>query len=754
MKRFVLLLLALAMIFTSVNWKAPVRAETAVTVSVEGAACPQTEFAAGDIITSLTEKGFAVAGEDADWQIVFAPVDDALGEQCYEISVNDRVITIAGGDANGLMYGGLEVAEQIDLYGIENVKASSGKPYVKQRGMLCPVPMDMRSPSYNSPGENAQKNIGSVWDIEFWHDYLDNLARNRMNVVQVWTVNSFASMVKVDGYEDIALQDVWRSTAPLDNSFRGDLSNAVRPQDWENHEVVVEMTIEEKIAFWQDVMRYAKDRGIGFLFLFRHLYTFAEEGKYGITHDPENPVLKDYLCRSMQTFIETYPDIIGVGLNPGENMGWDNTTEGVTGVMQWLHDIYVPGINAALEKTPRRKFQVMFQENNKQEYVDMYADMNCEMSFVRGYSSVHMYATSTPRNSDRYVANKPEGTGLWLNCRNEDNFDMRWGDPDFMVEFVNNIPADKILGLVTGSDGYFYGKDYSSTDPELQGQMYMRKHWYNYMLLGRLMYDNNMPRERIYDIFADHYDNMKGVETLYEATSIAGKIIPQVHKIYFQDNSDYTWFVGGSWSHPSTFGYLGVKRWMRSSNAFGDGSAMSIEEYCMRQTGAVENEPTEAMTPYEVAERLTDYGTRTLALVEEIRTTVPRSEEMSFAEREFWALVDDNEAMAYLGLYYAEKILGAVELRLFNDTKEDSWKESSVTHLEKSAEYFGEHARIISANYIPQYLARVGYYNVNDVLAEVEKDVDIARKWRPKTIQPSWNPPSKSTYFDSGDSNE
>ena len=418
--------------------------------------------------------------------------------------------------------------------------------------------------------------------------------------------------------------------------------------------------------------------------------------------------------------------------------------------MQWLHDIYVPGINAALEKTPGRDFQVMFQENDKQEYVDMYADLNCKVTFVRGYSSVHMYATSTPRKSDRYVAQLPDGAGLWLNCRNEDCFDMRWGDPDFMVEYVNNIPADKILGLVTGSDGYFYGRDYSSTDPELQGQMYMRKHWYNYMLLGRLMYDNALPRQRIRDIFAGHYGRMAGVEALYEATSAAGKIIPQVHKIYFQDNSDYTWFVAGSWSHPNTFGYLGVKRWMKSSNAFGDGSAMSIEEYCMRQTGAIENEPTEAMTPLEVAEKLTDYGTRTLEKVNEIRTGVTRSENMAFAEREFWALADDDEAMAYLGLYYAEKILGAVDLRLFNDTKEEAYRESSVAHLEKSAEYFAEYAGIISANYIPQFLARVGYYNVNDILDGVRKDVDVARKWRPKTIQPSWNPPSKSTYFDGG----
>ena len=108
--------------------------------------------------------------------------------------------------------------------------------------------------------------------------------------------------------------------------------------------------------------------------------------------------------------------------------------------------------------------------------------------------------------------------------------------------------------------------------------------------------------------------------------------------------------------------------------------------------------------------------------------------------------------MAYLGLYYSEKIMGAVELRVFNDTKDESWKESSVAHLQKAAEYFAAYAGIISENYVPQHLARVGHFNINEILESVNKDVEIAEKWKPKRITPSWNPPSKSEYF-GGNSN-
>ena len=716
------------------------------TVAVKGADCPQAQFAAGDIMDALVKSNAQIVDSNAEWTIRFAEIDNSLGEQSYHIEVFGKVIEITGGDERGLMYGGLEVAELIGLYGLENIREQYGSPFVRNRGILCPVPMDMRSPSYNTPGTAGQLNIGNVWEMDFWHEYLDNLARNRYNEIQVWTVNSFASLVKVEGYEDIALDDVWRTTVPLDDSFKGDLTNAIRPEDWNNHEVVKTMTIEEKIAFWQEVMSYAKDRGIDFLFLFRHLYTYAEEGKYGITNDTENPVLKDYLGKSMKAFIETYPDLIGVGLNPGENMGWDNSTEGYDRNLQWMHDVYVPYINEALESTPERPFQVMLQCIDKPLYAEMYSDLNCDLSFVRQYTSVHMYATSTPQDCFQYVEMLPEGTGLWLNFRNEDCFDMRWGDPDFMIEFVNNMPADKILGCVTGSDGYFYGRDYSSTDPDFQGQLYMQKHWYNYMLLGRLMYNSDMDKERIFDIFSDHYDNMNGVEILFEATSEAGKIIPQVHQIYFQDNGDYTWFVEGCWSHPSTFGYLDVKRWMKSNNPFKDGNVMSIEEYAIRlATG--DDSPYTTQTPQEVSDTLAGYGNDVLKRVGQIHEEVKPSRKMPFAEKEFWALVSDDEAMAYLGLYYSEKILGAVDLRVYNETKDTKWQDSSVSHLEKAAEYWQKYAAIISANYVTQHFSRVGSYSVDKVTEGVLADIEVAKTWKPKKITSSYNPPSKSEYF-------
>ena len=714
-------------------------------VSIKGADCPQTQFASDEIATALTKKGIGIADSGSEWTIRFAVIDESLGEQSYRIEVFGKIIEITGGDERGLMYGGLEVAEQIELYGIGGISSVEGSPSVMMRGFYLNVPLDMRVPTYNSVGDAGQMNIANVWDIGMWHEFIDSIARNRYNTIQMASLNPFPSMVKVPEYPDVALDDVWRSTVPLDNNFKGDMTNAVRSEDWENYEIVKTMTIDEKIAFWQDVMAYAKDRGVDFYVETHSIYTYGEQGKYGITNDRDNPVTIDYLSKSTKALIETYPDLAGLFVTNGENMGWDRSEEAIHGTFQWIHDVYVPAVNEAL--TEDRDFNfVICHLYPETYYEEMFSDLECKLSYFLEYSSVHMYATSHPTKLDSVVENLQDGSNFILLFRNEDCFNMRWGDPDFMIEFINNLPATKISGCMTGSDGYCYLRDYSSTDPDFQGQLYVDKHWYNYMMIGRLMYEFDLSSERIKEIFNSHFNGIDDVDVLFAATSEAGRIIPQVDELFFQDNGDYTWFVEGCWSHPSTFGYLDINRWLKSSNVLSDGNAMSIEEYAIRlATG--DDSPYTTQTPQEVSDTLAGYGNDVLKRVGQIHEEVKPSRKMPFAEKEFWALVSDDEAMAYLGLYYSEKILGAVDLRVYNETKDTKWQDSSVSHLEKAAEYWQKYAAIISANYVPQHLSRVGYFNVSEIAEEVQKDIEIAKKWKPKKITSSVYAPSNTEYF-------
>jgi RNA polymerase sigma factor (sigma-70 family) len=117
-------------------------------------------------------------------------------------------VEVVGSDPTGAMYGGLEIADRLRLgFPIENLKRT---PFIKKRGIKFNIPLDARTPSYDDTGDAAQKNIETMWDFEFWKAYLDDLARYRYNVLSLWTTHPFPSIIKLEKYPEVALDDVYR----------------------------------------------------------------------------------------------------------------------------------------------------------------------------------------------------------------------------------------------------------------------------------------------------------------------------------------------------------------------------------------------------------------------------------------------------------------------------------------------------------------------------------------------------------------
>ncbi len=152
--------------------------------------------------------------EEGDADVVFSlqSEGEALKEEGFSILKDTKALNVIGADAAGAMYGGLELAEQIRIYGLEGVKETTQNPYMERRGTKFNIPLDVRTPSYTDACDAAQKNIAEMWSFDFWKEYIDNLARYRYNYISLWSLHPFPSMVKVPGYEDVALDDVHRST--------------------------------------------------------------------------------------------------------------------------------------------------------------------------------------------------------------------------------------------------------------------------------------------------------------------------------------------------------------------------------------------------------------------------------------------------------------------------------------------------------------------------------------------------------------
>ena len=154
-------------------------------------------------------------------------------------------------------------------------------------GIKFNIPLDARAPSYDDTGDAAQKNIPEMWNMDFWKTYIDTLARYRYNYISLWSMHPFPSLVKVPKYPDVALDDVKRSRGPFQEYYSGLGVDWTGPEFHEdNLETVKTMTIEEKIAFWRQVMAYGKSRNVDFYIVTWNIFDYGIDGKYGINDDP------------------------------------------------------------------------------------------------------------------------------------------------------------------------------------------------------------------------------------------------------------------------------------------------------------------------------------------------------------------------------------------------------------------------------------------------------------------------------------
>jgi hypothetical protein len=104
---------------------------------------------------------------------------------------------------------------------------------------------------------------------------------------------------------------------------------------------------------------------------------------------------------------------------------------------------------------------------------------------------------------------------------------------------------------------------------------------------------------------------------------------------------------------------------------------------------------------------------------------------MRIANKELRLTLGDLRAMAHLGNYYAEKILGATDLALFDETGRPELQKSAVKHLDEALNHWKAYAAVATAQYRPQLLTRIGYLDLNALTLSAAADVDIAKAWKP-----------------------
>ncbi|MDH4478094.1 MAG: hypothetical protein QE274_16585 [Verrucomicrobiaceae bacterium] len=647
--------------------------------------------------------------------------------QSYRIEREGDRIRVIGADAAGAMYGGLEIAEAIRIGTLDSLKSSENKPHIEKRGIKFNIPLDLRTPSYTDCSDAAQANIPEVWEREFWIDYLDAMARHRYNVLSLWSLHPFPSMVKVPEFPEVALNDVWRTKAKVDDTFSMAGTDMVRPEMLADHEVVKKITMDEKIEFWRWVMQQAADRGIRIYVFTWNVFTYGAEGKHGITDDMGNDITKAYFRASVREMVKTYPLLGGMGITAGEGMPHDMDSKVKE---KWLWDTYGEGVRDALKVEPKRDFNLIhrFHWTAQSEILDAFKDYPCTFDFSFKYSVAHMYSITRPTFIRPLLDGIAPGRRTWLTVRNDDIYTFRFGDPAYAREYILNMPPrEKCAGFYMGPDGYCWGREFLDRHPAPgKRPLVMEKQWYSFALWGRLAYDPSLPDSHFERLLAAKHPTAASA-SLFTALQSASQVMPLITRFFWGD-IDLKWFPEACWSHPrrkeGEGGFYTVSHFM-------EGSAMpGAEVMCIRdwRKRLVSREPMLETTPLEIAEGLKGAAAQTFASLETLR-------ESAKADSELQKNVHDCEALAWLGRYYAAKIRGACALALFDARSDPFEHAAAIRHLNKALSHWKHYAAIRDANYDPALYNRLGYVDITAITDRVAADLEIARDWKPGRLK-------------------
>ena len=690
----------------------------------------QIQFAVGEIQTSLYEKGQESVVrpvsqisqlKDDEHNIVLLNIGDKANLQlldAFEINDikklksegfiihkskgNSKTIWIAGKDDAGVMYGGLEVAEIIQVRGIDAIQNQLQNPYMKVRGTKFNIPLDVRTPTYTEPSDAAQNNMAEMWNFEFWKEYIDNLARFRYNTISLWNMHPFPSMVKVPEYPDVALNDVYKSTVEWLENYSLNGWGFDAPEIVNNYEVIKKISIDEKIEFWRKVMTYGKQRNVRFLIVTWNIFVYGTDGKYGITDKLENPVTTDYFRKSIKQMLLTYPDLAGIGLTTGENM-YDYTTAQKE---EWAFATYGQGVLDALKEEPGRKIDLIHRQHQTQAkeitaiFKEVLKNENINFIFSFKYAQAHVYSSVNQIFHQNFVKDiKSENLKTLWTLRNDDIFYFRWGAPDFVRDFIKNIPYDVSEGFYYGSDQFVWGREFLgkySTEPR---EIEIVKHWYQWMCWGRLGYNPDMGNERFIESIQYRFPAVNARE-MFDAWQCASMIYPWVTGFHW-GALDFQWYIESGQSRPfvagTPSGFHDVNRFIALEPHKGTGY-ISITDYTKAYLTGIK---TEGETPLQVAEKIIQNADQALKWADGQSIEI---------DKELRITIDDIKTIAWLGKYFAHKIRGATFLALFRESLDKEWFEKVIEELNVSAGYWRHYAASSTANYHNRlWTNRVGY---------------------------------------------
>ena len=704
--------------YIAIVWLAVTAHVQADTIALLHDDTAQSAYAARKLGAAFVASGHSLA-KDADYRVTLAR-NASLPAEGFSVRVSGKSISIAGGDARGLIYGALAVAEQLrNGTSPGKLRDFSGKPAQGFRGIKFNTPWDTYRPS-----SALDQHYATARDLEFWEAFLDMMVENRFNALSLWTLHPFTYMIRPTNFPE-ASKWTPREFAEWQHLYR------------EIFRMAKERGLDTYVVFWSIFVseEFSKAHNAGSENFYPHYYV------PGDTSD----ITRRYLRESVTQMLEEYPDLDGIGVSHGEGMAGMTPLERqqfvdevfIAGALQakraqpvkLIHRVPFssglssgPGVSTDVEQITRTAMEKLGNRFDGPIWVEM------KFNWSHGHSTPKLVKVHGGALGDTYFKPAPANYKIVWQVRNEDFFALRWGVPDFIRQHIAlNGAQDYVGGYFVGSETYIPALDYfTGTSAKVAWKYAFQRQWLFYKLWGRLLYDPNTPDSLFRAEFMRRYGAT--ARNLLRAYGRASSTQLKLASLY-DSRWDFTLYGEGMLALQGEHTrYIGVDALIKQPVM--DPAYVSVADFVksMREGTSF---AADRITPPMLAELLDRDCREALRLVERIDTTRDVSYMYEVADVKIWS---------NLGLHLAEKLRGAVALQMFRHSGDDKQLQQSIDHLQKALGFWDEVIEITRPIYKDMKLT---HYNGNSfdanpdnlfhwqrIRPEVAADIDVARRSR------------------------
>ena len=664
---------------------------------------------------SQLEKEIAASGN----RLAIIPLDDKskraditivyekdIAPEGYVIKLSGKQLFVSGGNEKGAMYGLLEVAEQLRFNGgkLSKITAKSEEPRLEFRAIKFNLPFM----AYRSSLSQTQQDF-VVRDLKFWESFLDMMASNRYNVLSLWSMHPFHYMIRPANFPEAC-------------PFGDD-----ELLSWKN--------------FWTSLFRMAHNRGIETYiinwntfvspsFAFAHnVALYSVPPIHGGTGDTTK-LVERYTREVITQVINEYPDLDGLGITFGERMGGQTPQQR----REWLDRTVLAGM-----KDANRKIKFVYraplsantgsggstsEENDSASRLHV-ESLDVEDAFVEfkfnwshGHSSPRLFMVHGGELTDKYINPLPTKYKYVWTVRNEDFYVLRWGNSDFIRQFLANNSQQYVGGCFIGSEIFTPALDYTSKPGAHKTWDYhFQRQWLWYAMWGRLLYNPETSDDVFEKMLSAKYGKPVGEDAL-AAWQIASNNMLKFGSFH-RGTADANQYAEGfsAWTAPpdhpqilfninniithpvlDTVLYVNIRTWITNG----------------RKTSGIQ------ISPLQLAEELDRDNEKLWTLIRKLNSK--KLSPSALAE------INDLTAWYWFGCYFSDKLKAAVALADYRYTDNDRRNEA-VEMLEKCSSHWRKYAETITRYNKDTFLFSISKdgYSWTRMQEQVDRDIELAK---------------------------